>query len=90
MKPSLAAFTLPLVQVSRDGGATRLWGQVRPGTGARRYVLQRRVGTTWRSLGGGTTSSRGYFTRTVRADAGTRVRLWDPTTQTAGAVVVVT
>ncbi|HET9939390.1 MAG TPA: hypothetical protein VFQ28_11390 [Gaiella sp.] len=89
VKPSLAAFTLPLVQVSRNGAATRLWGQVRPGTGARPYVLQRRVGTTWRSLGGGTTTGRGHFTRTVRAEPGTRLRLWDPTTQTAGAVLVV-
>ena len=32
-KPALAAFSLPLAQVGRQGVATTVWGQVRPGTG---------------------------------------------------------
>ena len=38
-------------------GATRLWGQVRPGTGAGATCSSGASASTWRSLGGGTTSS---------------------------------
>ena len=44
VKPAMASFALPLVQVVRKGPATTVWGQVRAGQGARGYVLQRRVG----------------------------------------------
>lgn len=90
-KPALASFSLPLAQLSRTGLATRLWGQVRPGTGARAYVLQRRSGTRWVGVGGGgETNARGYFTRTVRAGRGTRLRLYDPATRRASPALVVT
>ena len=39
-KPALRAYQLPLVQASRTGSRTILWGQVRPGKGRQRYVLQ--------------------------------------------------
>ena len=79
VKPAMASFALPLVQVVRKGPATTVWGQVRAGQGARGYVLQRRVGGRWVPLGGpGQTSARGYFTRTVRADRGAQLRLLRP------------
>jgi hypothetical protein len=89
-KPALASFSLPLAQVSRRGDSTTIWGQVRPGTGARRYLLQRHVDGSWKTMGGGSTTAAGYFTRTVRAGAGTIVRLFDPATGRNGASLVVT
>ena len=89
-KPALAAFSLPLVQVERNGMATTVWGQVRPGKGARRYVLQRRVGEQWKPMGAtGTTTTRGFLTRTVRAAKGTRIRLYDPATRRSSPSLVV-
>ena len=91
VKPAMRSFELPLAQVSRKGTATTVWGQVRPGTGARRYLLQRRVDGRWTPVGGtGTTSTRGYFTRTVRADKGTQLRLFDPSSRRASPTLVVT
>jgi hypothetical protein len=89
-KPSMAAYSLPLVQVVRRGAATTVWGQVRPGTGARPYVLQRLVGDRWAAVGSGaTTTARGYLSRTVRAEKGVRLRLYDPATQRASPALVV-
>ena len=89
-KPSLAAFSLPLVQVARSGVATTVWGQIRPGRGARSYVLQRRVGERWQGVGSrGMTTGRGYLTRTVRAEKGTRLRLYDPATRRVSPAVIV-
>ena len=78
-KPALRSFTLPLVQVRRRGNATVVWGQVRPGDGARPYELQRLVGGRWQrvSSGGARTAARGFLMRTVRAGHGTRLRLVD-------------
>ena len=89
-KPALAAFSLPFVQVVRRGLSTTVWGQVRPGTGVRPYVLQRLVGDQWKAVGSGArTTSRGYVTRTLRADKGTRLRLYDPATKRASPALVV-
>ena len=45
----------------------------------------------WTPVGGpGTTSGRGYFTRTVRADKGTQLRLVDPSSRRASPTLVVT
>ena len=89
-KPALAAFSLPFVQVVRRGLSTTVWGQVRPGTGARPYVLQRLVGDQWKAVGSGArTTSRGYVTRTLRADKGTRLRLYDPATKRASPALIV-
>ncbi len=91
VKPAMRSFELPLAQVRRTGVATTVWGQVRPGTGARRYVLQRRVEGRWSTVGGpGTTSTRGYLTRTVRADKGSQLRLFDPESRRASPTLVVT
>jgi hypothetical protein len=80
-KPSLQAFKLPLAVVSRSGSRVALWGMVRPGSGARAYVLQRKVGGAWRTLATGRTTAHGALSRTVTVAAGTQVRL-----RAAGAV----
>ena len=89
-KPALAAFSLPLVQVARRGLSTTVWGQVRPGNGVRPYALQRLIGDQWKAIGSGTqTTSRGYVTRTLRADKGTRLRLYDPATKRASPPLII-
>ena len=59
---------LPLAQLSRKGSRVRLWGQVRPGSGAQRYVIQRRSGSTWTAVAKPQlTNKNGFFSLTVRA-----------------------
>jgi hypothetical protein len=78
-KPAYHAFALPLAEISRSGGHAVLWGQVRPGTGARRYVLQSSVSGRWKPIGGTElTDGRGTFLRTVTLARGARVRVWAP------------
>jgi hypothetical protein len=78
-KPSYHAFALPFAQISRSGARATLWGQVRPGSGARSYVLQKQVGSAWRVVGStARTGAGGSFTRTVTLPPGTRVRLFAP------------
>jgi len=73
------AFALPLAEVSRTGSRTVLWGQVRPGSGVRSYVLQRAVGGRWRAVGSMARTSRsGAFTRQVNLPAGAQVRIVAP------------
>ena len=75
-KPALHAYALPLAQVSRSGARTVIWGQVRPGSGARPYVLQRFAAGRWVALGGpARTSASGTFTRTVTLPRGALVRI---------------
>jgi hypothetical protein len=78
-KPSYHAFALPLAQMSRRGSRVELWGQVRPGSGRRTYVLQRANGGGWVAVGGSArTGPGGTLLRTVTLPAGARVRLWAP------------
>jgi hypothetical protein len=78
-KPAYHAFALPLAQISRSGAKATLWGQVRPGSGPRDYVLQRAVGSAWHAVGGTLqTGVGGTFLRTVALPRGTRVRLLAP------------
>jgi hypothetical protein len=89
-KPALTATMLPLAQVSRTGGRTTVWGQVRPGDGRQRYALQKRERGRWVSVGGTrTTSARGYLRRTVVAGKGTKLRLWYPARRLASPTLVV-
>ena len=75
-KPALHAYALPLAEVSRSGARTVMWGQVRPGSGARSYVLERYTGGRWVALGGtARTSASGTFTRTVTLPRGALVRI---------------
>jgi hypothetical protein len=78
-KPAYRAFGLPLAQVSRSGSRTVLWGQVRPGSGRRPYVLQRWTGRHWARVGATMrTGAGGTFQRVVSARAGQRFRLASP------------
>jgi polysaccharide biosynthesis protein PslG len=77
VKPSFFSFMLPLAEVSRHGGATTLWGQVRPRVGPQPYLLQRWSRGRWVSVGPVAVSgNRGFFTRQVSARAGSRFRIW--------------
>jgi hypothetical protein len=89
-KPSLAATMLPLAQVSRRSERVTLWGQVRPGDGRQRYVLQQRVGSRWVAVGGTrVTDGAGYLVRTVPARKGSRLRVWYPTRRLASPTLTV-
>jgi hypothetical protein len=89
-KPSLAAFRLPLAEMSRRGDAVTLWGQVRPGGGRRAYVIQRGSGGRWRALGPvRRTGAGGTFRTTVRALPGTAVRVYSPALRVASPALVV-
>jgi Cellulase (glycosyl hydrolase family 5) len=78
-KPSLRAFMLPLVRVSRHGEQTTLWGEVRPRSGAQPYRLQELRFGAWQWLGGDrVTQANGSFRVTVRAGRDTRLRIWSP------------
>jgi hypothetical protein len=75
-KPAGRAFALPFVERSRRGSRVVLWGQVRPGSGHRRYRLERWTGRSWASVGGTrTTDAHGTFTRVVRGVHGNRFRV---------------
>jgi hypothetical protein len=78
-KPARAAFALPLAQISRRRTRTILWGQVRPGSGRRSYVIQRVHRGRWVSAGGTRrTGVGGAFRVTLNLARGTRVRLRSP------------
>jgi hypothetical protein len=87
-KRAYHAFALPLAQVSRSGARAVLWGEVRPGAGARAYVLQQSVGGGWRTVGGTRRTARtGAFTASVALPRGARVRLFAPSIGWAGQPV---
>ncbi len=89
-KPALAATMLPLAQVARRGTKTSVWGQVRPGDGPQRYVLQHFRGGRWVAVGGSAlTDRRGYLRRTVSAPKGSKLRLWSPVLRLASPVLAV-
>jgi hypothetical protein len=78
-KPSYRALMLPFAQSSRRRLRTVLWGQVRPGSGRRPYRLQQFRYGHWHWVGGTRrTNARGFFQRTVRAGAGSKLRIWSP------------
>jgi hypothetical protein len=78
-KPAFNSFRLPIVQAARRGLRTTIWGQVRPGSGRRRYQLQRLAYGRWVAVGLPTlTSPGGFYTRVVWARRGTRFRIAVP------------
>jgi len=78
-KLSYYAYPVPLAEVSRSGSNVTLWGQVRPGSGARPYALQRTVGGRWVAIGATQrTGASGSFRRVVALPPGARVRIWAP------------
>jgi hypothetical protein len=75
-KPALAAFQLPLAEVSRRGTRTTLWGQVRSPLAGATYRLERRVGTRWVALTPPQQTQPGaYFGYTGTLPARTTVRV---------------
>jgi hypothetical protein len=87
-KPSYRSYGLPLVQVSRHGYRTVLWGQVRPGSGRRPYVLQRWTGRRWVRVGSTMRTGRtGAFQRVVRAHRGQKFRLTSPVADYASPLI---
>ena len=78
-KPALAAFSLPLAQVGRHGRRDHGLGTGSARERAAPLPAPAASSTgAGRSLGGGTTTSRGHFTRVVRAGPGTVLRLLRP------------
>jgi hypothetical protein len=78
-KPAFRAFALPIAQMSRHGNRTVLWGQVRPGSGRRPYLIQRWTGHHWANVGGvKRTGAGGTFRTTISVARGTKVRLRAP------------
>jgi hypothetical protein len=79
VKPAYAAFRLPLMQTSRRGADVGLWGQVRPGSGRQPFRIRLEEddragwvgGTRW-------TDENGFFSISVSASEGARVRIWSP------------
>ena len=86
VKPALHATMFPFAQVGRSGDQTTVWGQVRPGEGRQRYVIQQLVNARWVNVGrAGTTDRRGYFRRTVRAAKGSQLRVSYPARRLSGS-----
>lgn len=76
-KPSYTAFRLPLEQVSRTEDRVTLWGQIRPRAGLQPYRLRVYRTGRWSWLGEMRwTDARGFFTVTVRATRGSRVKVF--------------
>ena len=89
-KPSYVAFRLPLVQVSRRGTRTVLWGQVRPRAGSQTYRLRVFQGGRWRWVGSTRrTNARGAFSVVVNASRGAKFQFWSPRDRAYGRIVVV-
>jgi hypothetical protein len=89
-KPSLVAFTLPFVQVSRSGGWTRVWGQVRPRSGHQPYRLLEWRNGSWQWLGpAAQTGPTGIFVRRLRVGKGARIRIWSPRDRAYSLVLAV-
>jgi hypothetical protein len=90
-KLSYHAFALPLAQIARSGSHVTVWGQVRPGAGARVYRLQRKVGGSWRTFGSTRRTPRnGTFTVTLALPRGTQIRILAPAVGWTGAPLVLT
>jgi len=79
VKPAYGAFRLPVLQTGRHGGLVDLWGQVRPRAGKQpfRVKLEEDERTSW--IGGTRwTDENGFFSLSVAAPPGSRLRIWSP------------
>jgi Cellulase (glycosyl hydrolase family 5) len=70
-KPSLAAFELPLAQISR----TSLWGQLRAPAAGRTARIERRIRSRWTTLASVHAGAGGIFRWTGKLTRGMQVRL---------------
>ena len=90
IKPSFSGYALPLAQVSRRGTRVNIWGQVRARTGKQSYQLQQFVSGRWRPIGGTRqTNARGFLSRVIVANRGTKLRLWSPRDRRYSVIVTV-
>jgi hypothetical protein len=67
-KPARSVFPKPFWAQRRDRRTVTLWGQVRPGD-AHTVTVERRSGSSWRTLATVTTDARGQFRRDVRSSS---------------------
>jgi hypothetical protein len=89
-KPGYYAFRFPLAQVSRRGTRTALWGQIRPGKGARTYRMEISRDGRWRWVGPNRhTNSVGAFAVELDAPKGSFVRVWSPADHAFGWPVLI-
>jgi hypothetical protein len=90
LKPSFNSFRLPIAEAGRRGRRTTIWGQVRPGSGRRQYILERRVGGKWVPVSRpALTDARGSYRRVVYAPRGARYRIaWLPSNTASRAITV--
>lgn len=89
-KPALTAAMFPLAELGRRGAVTRVWGQVRPGTGRPRFVVQRSRSGRWITVGRTrTTGSHGFFVVAVRAPRGAALRIVDAAGQVPSGTLVI-
>jgi hypothetical protein len=76
-KPAYDAYRLPLVVTESGSRGARIWGRVRPATGATSVTIQFRDGRSWRTLRDVQTDAAGTFTTTGTRKEGRRWRvLW--------------
>src|SRR4029079_7488967 len=80
-KPAFSAFRLPLVEVSRTGSRTSLWGQLRAAAAGTSAAIERRVGRSWKRVAAVHRGAGGFFRWRGTLAKGAVVRLH------AGAVV---
>ena len=89
-KPAFAATMLPFAQVSRQGRRAVLWGQVRPGSGPQRYVIQMLEGGSWIAIGAPRlTNAQGFFSMTLTVPRGVLLRIWYPKAAVGSPALVV-
>ncbi len=62
-KRSYEGFRLPLVATRSGSRSVKLWGLVRPATGATTVAVEYRDKSAWKALGNVGTNSRGYWTK---------------------------
>lgn len=90
VKPSYAAFRLPLMQTARRGALVGLWGQVRPRSGSQPFRIRLEEDDRAGWIGGTRlTDPNGFFSLTVAAPARVRVRIWSPRDGAFGHEVLV-
>ena len=78
-KPSLQAFRLPFAQMGRQGLQAVVWGQIRDGSGRKRYRLEVLKRNVWKPVGRARlTNDHGVFMRTIRVKPGALFRIWSP------------
>jgi hypothetical protein len=76
VKAAYWAFRIPVTQVYRRASEVDLWGQIRPGSGRQPYRMQLRERGRSRWVGGlRWTDERGFLAVTIRAGAGSLLRV---------------